>query len=520
MFKRGGIHINRRALPQALNAVKIPVELKAVFTKRDYPLENIERDEMPPDFARSLLLIDVDQAQHRLIASVAARAGWQVKSARGASAEDVLTGENDPQIFAALIGQWRSDDADLLARLRYLKPDLPLLVCTDGTLSVDALRAGASDVLARPLVPERLSAALGTAADRRKATGELRPLAEKASKALVFDEIVGSTPEFRAALAIAAKSARSRQPVLIEGERGSGKESLAQAIHAAGPRAARQMIVVDCGSIIPNLLESWLFGHEKGAFPGAFDRLIGRLENADGTTIFLKRIEELPLDVQARLVDVMETGEVRRLGGRGFKAVDLRVIAAADKPLAKLVEEKKFSEDLYSRLASVSANLPPLRERRGDIPLLARHLLARIAECPGMRPIGITDDAIALLMRFGWPGNVRQLRDSLFRAALLCEGTALTAADFPKIALETTHNKRADDYHAPMRKMAPLARAPGITLYQPDGHLRPLEEIEADVIRLAIGHYQGRMTQVARRLGIGRSTLYRKLAELGISDAA
>ncbi|MBA3677290.1 MAG: sigma-54-dependent Fis family transcriptional regulator [Sphingosinicella sp.] len=475
---------------------------------------------MPPDFPRSLLLIDVDQAQHRLIASVAARAGWQVQSVRGEGAEGALASPRDATIFAAFLGDWNSGDTNLLARLRDLNPDLQLLVCTDGTQSVDALRAGASDVLARPLIPERLAAALGTAADRRKTKGELRPLAEKPSKALAFSEIVGSTPEFRTALAIAAKAARTRLPVLIEGERGSGKESLAQAIHAAGPRSGRPMIVVDCGSVIPNLLESWLFGHEKGAFPGAFDRFIGRLENADGTTIFLKRIEDLPLHVQARLVDAIDTREVRRLGGRGFKSIDLRIIVAADKILSLLVERGQFREDLYLRLAPASLTLPPLRERRGDIPLLARHLLARIAEYPGMRPIGITDDAISLLMRFGWPGNVRQLRDSLFRAALVCEGTALTAADFPKIALETAHNKRADDYHAPARKMAALARAPGITLYQADGHLRPLEQIEADVIRLAIGHYQGRMTEVARRLGIGRSTLYRKLAELGISDAA
>lgn len=475
---------------------------------------------MPPDFARSLLLIDVDQAQHRLIASVAARAGWQIRAVRGASVEDILAAEDDAEIFAALLGQWHSDDAGLLARLRDLKPDLQLLVCTDGLLSVDALRAGASDVLGRPLIAERLAAALSTAADRRKAKGELRPLTEKTSGILAFDEIVGSTPEFRTALAIAAKAARTRAPVLIEGERGSGKESLAQAIHAAGPRAGRPLIVVDCGSIIPNLLESWLFGHEKGAFPGAFDRFVGRLENADGTTVLLKKIEELPLTVQDRLLDVIETGEVRRLGGRGFKAVDLRIIGAADRPLAPLVEQGRFREDLHKRLGAVGVSLPPLRERRTDIPLLARHLLARIAEYPGMRPVGITDEAISLLMRFGWPGNVRQLRDSLFRAALHCEGPALTAADFPKIAIETTHNRRTDDYHAPARKMVPLDRAPGITLYQADGHLRPLEEIEADIIRLAIGHYQGRMTEVARRLGIGRSTLYRKLTELGINDAA
>lgn len=164
--------------------------------------------------------------------------------------------------------------------------------------------------------------------------------------------------------------------------------------------------------------------------------------------------------------------------------------------------------------------IPPLRERRGDIPALARHLLGRIAEQPGLRPLGITDDALAVLMTYGWPGNVRQLHNVLLRAALDCQGNALTAADLPRIAEEANFTKRADDYSAGHSSTAGLADAPGITLYRPDGNLRSLEEIEADVIRLAIGHYQGRMTEVARRLGIGRSTLYRKLAELGMSDAA
>jgi DNA-binding NtrC family response regulator len=476
---------------------------------------------MQPDFTRSLLLIDVDQAQHRLIASVAARAGWRVQAVQGAGAEEVFAEEGDSPISTALLGRWRTDDADLIARLRGLRPDLQFLVCANNEFSVDALRAGASDILAHPLAAERLVEALGTAADRRKTKGELRPLTEKISETLTFDKIVGSTPEFRSALAIAAKAARSRLPVLIEGEGGSGKETVAQAIHAAGPRAGKALLSVDCGAVIPNLLESWLFGHEKGAFPGAFDRFIGRLEAADGTTLFIRRIDELSLDIQARLLHVIDTGEVQRIGGRGFKAVDLRIVAAAERPLKALAAQGQFREDLYARLAMVSVNLPPLRARRGDIPLLARHLLARIARHPGMRPLGITDDALSLLIGFGWPGNVRQLHNSLFRAALHCEGSALTAADFPKIAAESTHNRRADDYHAPARgDGTALARAPGITLYQADGHLRPLEEIEADVIRLAIGRYEGRMTEVARRLGIGRSTLYRRLAELGISDAA
>ncbi|MEA3063081.1 MAG: hypothetical protein QOJ94_2862, partial [Sphingomonadales bacterium] len=221
---------------------------------------------------------------------------------------------------------------------------------------------------------------------------------------------------------------------------------------------------------------------------------------------------------------VLESGEVQRLGGRAIQMVDVRIIAATNRRLADEVAAGRFREDLYYRLNVVHVDIPPLRDRSSDIPALARHLLARIAEQPGMRYLSITDDALAVLMRYGWPGNVRQLQNALFRAAVLCEDNALTAADFPQIQQESTFARRASDFHRPLlngaSQTAALNHAPGITLYDSDGNMRSLEDIEADVIRLAIGHYRGRMTEVARRLGIGRSTLYRKLGELGIGEVA
>jgi DNA-binding NtrC family response regulator len=299
---------------------------------------------------------------------------------------------------------------------------------------------------------------------------------------------------------------------------------IAQAIHSSSPRGKKPMITVNCGAIPGNLVESVLFGHEKGAFTGAFDRHIGRFEDADGTTLFLDEIGELPLETQVKLLRAIETGEIQRVGGRTIQIVDVRIIAATNRRLIDEVAKGNFREDLYYRLNVVHVGIPPLRARSSDIPPLARHLLARIAEQPGMRHLSITDDGLEVLMAYGWPGNVRQLQNALFRAAVLCEGNALTAADFPQIAQESTYSNRADDYHAKRlngaSNTAALSNGPGITLYSSDGNLRPLEEIEADVIRLAIGHYRGRMTEVARRLGIGRSTLYRKLGELGIGDAA
>jgi DNA-binding NtrC family response regulator len=485
---------------------------------------------MRPDATRCLLLIDDEPAQRRLITAIGARAGWWVMGAPDVdSAHRLLRSEEGQEVDAILLDHWLPGEAGtaIIAEIRALRPDLPLLILTAQTsvsVAVDAMRAGANDFLVKPLAPDRLLAALDAATDRRKASGELRPLSEKISKPLGFDEIVGSAPEFRAVLAIAAKAARARVSVLIEGESGSGKEVIAQAIHGSSPRGKKPMVTVNCGAIPANLVESVLFGHEKGAFTGAFDRHIGRFEDADGSTLFLDEVGELPLDTQVKLLRALETGEIQRVGGRTVQTVDVRIIAATNRHLIDEVGRGNFREDLYYRLNVVHCGIPPLRARSSDIPPLTRHLLARIAEQPGIRQLSITDDALSVLMSYGWPGNVRQLQNALFRAAVLCEGNALTAADFPQIAQESGFSQRSSDHHARTLNgasaAAALSNAPGINLYASDGNLRPLEEIEADVIRLAIGHYRGRMTEVARRLGIGRSTLYRKLAELGIGEAA
>ena len=464
---------------------------------------------------RLLLLIDDEPAQRRLVAALAARGGWRsVFASDGEMAIATLGTQDGMQLDAVLLDHHaaEADAAALIAELKRRRPALPILMLTaDASVgqAVSAMRSGATDFLVKPLAPERLLAAL-EAAVAGTAAGELRPLTEKIPALLGFDEIVGSAPDFRTALAIAAKAARARVPVLIEGEGGVGKAVVAEAIHAASPRAKKQMVAVNCGAIPANLVESELFGHEKGAFPGAFERKIGRVHGADGGTLFLDEVGEMPLDAQGRLLRVLQTGEVHPLGARHPREVDVRVIAASNKRLADEVEAGRFREDLYLRLNAVPVTIPPLRERAGDIPALTRHLLSRIAQQPGLRPLGITDDALVLLEEYDWPGNVRQLGNALFRAAVLCEGDALTRGDFPQIA----------SLGARRSATAQAAMAGGVTLFRADGNMRPLEDIEADVIRLAIGHYRGRMTEVARRLGIGRSTLYRKLGELGIENAA
>ncbi|MFM2272288.1 MAG: hypothetical protein RL702_1353 [Pseudomonadota bacterium] len=467
---------------------------------------------------RLLMLIDDEPAQSRLITALAAREGWRTLVVRDAETAIATLGPRQGmQLSANVLDQWVPGDeaCSLIAELKSRRPALPLLMLTTSAsplLAVEAMRAGATDYLIKPVAPDRLMQALRMATTREAPRDELQPLTEKMVSSPDFDAMIGAAPTFRAALAVAAKAARGHGPVLIEGESGTGKEMLVRAMQAASPRAKAPFRLVNIGGIPANSIESALFGHEKGAFPGAFDRHIGALQHADGGTLALDEIDRLPVHVQQRLLESIQRSDVRPIGARHSFRIDVRLVAASNLPLRDMVAGGHFLPELLAAIGAVTVNLPPLRERSGDIPALARHFLARIGEQPGLRPLGITDGALALLAAYDWPGNVRQLQTVLFRAAVFCDGDALTSDDFPQLS-----NLLGGES---MNGSAPLQESAGVVLYTPDGNLRPLEEIEADVIRLAIGHYRGRMTEVARRLGIGRSTLYRKLGELGLEGAA
>lgn len=467
---------------------------------------------------RLLMLIDDEPAQSRLITALASREGWRtlvVKDSETAIA--TLGTRQGMQLGAIVLDQWVPGDeaCSLIAELRARRPLIPILMLTTSAsplLAVEAMRAGATDYLVKPVAPERLMQALRMATTREAPRDELQPLTEKMPSAPDFDAMIGAAPSFRSALAVAAKAARGHTPVLIEGESGTGKEMLVRAIQAASPRSKSAFRLINIGAIPANSVESALFGHEKGAFPGAFDRHIGALQHADGGTLALDEVDRIPLPVQQRLVEALQRGDVRPIGARHSFRIDVRLIAASDLPLKDMVAAGLFLPELQALLGAATVYVPPLRSRVGDIPALARHFLARIGEQPGLRALGITDAALSLLAAFDWPGNVRQLQAVLFRAAVFCDGDALTAEDFPQLSDLLGDNTAGSS--------ASHQEGVGVVLYTTDGNLRPLEEIEADVIRLAIGHYRGRMTEVARRLGIGRSTLYRKLTELGIGDAA
>jgi DNA-binding NtrC family response regulator len=472
-----------------------------------------------PDFEqRMLMLIDDEPAQCRLISALAAREGWRTIIARDPEAAIATLGTHQGmQVCAVILDQWvPGDDAcALIAELKSRRPTMPILMLTTSAsplLAVEAMRAGATDYLIKPVAPERLMEALRTATTHEAPRDELAPLTEKMPSNPDFEAMIGAAPTFRAALAVAAKAARGHQPVLIEGESGTGKEMLMRAMHAASPRSRIPLRIVNVGNIPANSIESTLFGHEKGAFAGAFERQIGAFQQCDGGTLAIDEIDRLPMPVQERLVESLNRADVRPIGAPYSFKVDVRLIAASNLPLRDMVAGGHFLPELLAAIAGISVALPPLRERPGDMAALCRHFLGRIGDQPGLRQLGITDGALSLLSAYDWPGNVRQLQAVLFRAAVFCDGDALTAEDFPQLSnMLGTHLRMASPA---------MPESAGVMLYTADGNLRPLEEIEADVIRLAIGLYRGRMTEVARRLGIGRSTLYRKLSELGIDNAA
>jgi DNA-binding NtrC family response regulator len=307
-----------------------------------------------------------------------------------------------------------------------------------------------------------------------------------------------------------------------------GKEVLARAIQGSSDRRGKPFVTVNCGAIPENLVESTLFGHEKGAFTGATERHVGKFVEASGGTLFLDEIGELPLDAQVKLLRAIQEGEVDPVGGRKSVRVDIRLISATNKSLLDLVKQGRFREDLYYRLNVFPMTLPPLRARREDVPDLVRSFITRFAAEEGKRLRGITAEAMALVMRYDWPGNVRQLENALFRAVVLADGDELTVAEFPQIAAQVDgFDVRIPPAPSlseagPVREIVRVeVRDPhAMTLVDEAGEVRKLEALEADIIRFALQHYRGHMSEVSRRLGIGRSTLYRKLKDLGLEEEA
>ena len=325
------------------------------------------------------------------------------------------------------------------------------------------------------------------------------------------------------------RAARSSIPVLISGESGVGKEVVARAVHGSSDRAGRPFVAVNCGAIPEALVESLLFGHEKGSFTGATERHAGKFQEANGGTLLLDEVSELPLDMQVKLLRVLQEGEVDPVGARRSVKVDVRIISATNRDLTRAVAEGTFREDLFYRLNVFPIEAPPLRGRREDIPDLADSFIRRFSLEEGRPITRLTPETLSLLVNHDWPGNIRQLENAIYRAIVLADGPTLQPFDFPAIsglsppALAAVGEKPQPTWEAADASLVAAAAGQGespVRVLDEDGHLRSLEAIEGDLIRLAIERYEGHMSEVARRLGIGRSTLYRKVRENGLDDLA
>jgi DNA-binding NtrC family response regulator len=499
--------------------------------------------------AERILIVDDDPVQRRLIENMVGRFGYvPVVAEGGQAAVAILLAADGPRIDCVILDLVMPDldGLGVLGRLREAGLSVPVIVETaHGGIDnvVSAMRAGATDFVVKPASAERLQVSLRNALATGALESELKLIKRSRAGTLGFCDIVTASVRMRGVLRTAEKAAGSNIPVLIEGESGVGKELIARAIHGSGERRARPFVAVNCGAIPDNLVESILFGHEKGAFTGATERHTGKFVEASGGTLFLDEVGELPPAAQVKFLRAIQEGEVEPVGARKPVKVDVRIISATNRNLSEDVKASRFREDLFYRLHVFPITVPPLRERPEDIPGLVRHFLARFAAEEGKRIRSVAAEAIALLQGFPWPGNVRQLENAMFRAVVLAEGAEIGTQEFPQIVVQATRLSpiaagaehepaepmmldeaplllEADDDAQPVSAQPAMAGAGGLALLDNHGEVRPLEEIEADAIRFAIAHYRGQMSEVARKLRIGRSTLYRKLETLGLADAA
>jgi DNA-binding NtrC family response regulator len=507
----------------------------------------------------TILIVDDDPVQCRLLEATLHKFEYETLTRdSGDAALTLLAGSDGGEIDCVILDlvMPNLDGMGVLAKMRQAAINVPVIVQTaHGGIDnvVSAMRAGAVDFVVKPVGAERLHVSLRNALNASALEGELQRMKKSRAGTLGFNDIITKSPTMQAVIRIAEKAATSTIPVLVSGESGVGKELIARAIHGTSERRTKPFIAVNCGAMPENLVESILFGHERGSFTGATERHTGKFVEASGGTLFLDEVGELPAAAQVKLLRAIQEGEVEPVGARKPIKVDVRLVSATNRDLIADVKAGRFREDLFYRLHVFPITVPPLRERPADIPALARHFLARFAAEEGKRIRLITPEALRVLMAFRWPGNIRQLENTVFRAVVLAESDEVGLAEFPQIAAQfasqfgnavPAHFKTADaetadapaavpaqddepmlianafaDEHEPFAPALGPPIAPGDTLPLLDatGEVRPLDEIEAELIRYAIAHYRGQMSEVARRLQIGRSTLYRKLEALGMS---
>ena len=457
-----------------------------------------------------LLIVDDDEPVRTACAEIAEGMGFSVVIAVNATeAQSILNRRPVDLMLLDLKLPGRSGGLELLAEVKSLHPQTAVIVMTAfATVSsaVQAMRIGAGDYLTKPFAVEELTSVLHRARQSRHVDVESRSLRERMRTQKGLGNMIGRSAEMEKLYRILSKVTHSTHPVLILGESGTGKELVARSIHFNGPHATRPFVPVDCGSLVPTLIESELFGYVKGAFTGANKAKEGLLASADGGTVFLDEVGELPLDLQAKLLRSLQEKEVRPVGANFTVPISARVLAATNRDLASMVEQGRFRKDLYFRLNVVNLRIPPLRNRREDIALLALHFLERSDRESGTAHT-FSDSALRTMTQYDWPGNVRELENAIERACALSSGPILHMADLPT-QLQNFRLHAQREAEATQQDEWPRATSAPIL---------SIADLERQAILDTIRQLNGDKLMAAKLLGIGKTTLYRKLKEYGIT---
>ncbi|NTX13744.1 sigma-54-dependent Fis family transcriptional regulator [Myxococcus sp. CA056] len=459
-----------------------------------------------------VLVIDDEANLRKVLAAMLRRDGFDVTVAENGEQGLAEFHKNGADIVVTDLVMPKVGGMEVLSTIRSANPDVPVIIITaHGTVdsAVDAIKAGAFDYITKPFDQTELSAVVAKAAKTNEsARRSVRPdLKARAA-------IIGESPQMQDVYKVIDKVADTPSTVLITGESGTGKELIATALHGASSRRDKPFIKINCAAIPATLLESELFGYERGAFTGAVTSKPGRFELADGGTLFLDEIGEIPVEMQVKLLRALQEGEFERVGGIKTTRVDVRLVAATNRDLQAEIEAGRFRKDLYYRLAVVPLTLPPLRERRSDILMLARHFVDKYNRRLNKKIEGITDDALALLQGYAWPGNIRELENLIERALLFADGPLITAKDLPEPVRQGAGVQASP---------APPPSAP--TLEVPTGEVglkdivrMKAAELERDLIVKKLDETGGNVTRAARLLQISRKSLQTKMKEFGLRD--
>jgi len=472
----------------------------------------------------TVLLADDDRAIRTVLSQALGRIGFRVRATGSASTLWQMIEEGEGDIVVTDVHMPDGDALDLLPAIRRRRPDLPIIVMSAQNTVLTAIRAtevGAYEYLPKPFDLKELIGAVEKALDRGAAPAEGEP-AEKPSEPL---PLIGRSQAMQEVYRVMARLMTTDLTVMIRGESGTGKELVARALHNFGKRAKGPFVAINMAAIPRELIESELFGHEKGAFTGATERATGQFEQAQGGTLFLDEIGDMPMEAQTRLLRVLQEGEFTAVGGRRARRLDVRIVAATHQNLRQLIDEGRFREDLYYRLNVVPIRLPPLRERRDDVPDLARDFLRRAAT-EGLAKKTLSTEALTALKAHDWPGNVRELENMMKRLAALCPDDLIPGATIeaelaqpaaePGIAGdgpgETGRSLGAAVEHHLQRHFA----MHGDQLPPPGLYDRVLREVELPLIALSLAAVRGNQVRAAEMLGINRNTLRKKIRELDI----